>query len=171
MGAITINDERKKAVDFSTPYFSATQALLVKKSSGITDLSGLKGKQIGVQTDTTGQAYAEDNKSGNGYDVTVFDDLPTSLTGLQSGRVAGVINDNGPLFDFVKDNPDFAVAKEFKTGEQYGFVFQKDNANAGKIAEKFNSVVTSSVKDGSYKAIYKKWFGSDPEVMPDASTS
>ena len=67
MGAVTINDKRKKSVAFSAPYFSATQALLAKKSGGITDLSSLKGKKLGVQTDTTGQAYGDKNKDANGY--------------------------------------------------------------------------------------------------------
>ncbi|MHA3834952.1 ABC transporter substrate-binding protein [Terrabacter sp. AAH1] len=166
MGAVTINDKRKQSVAFSTPYFSATQALLAKKSAGITDLSSLKGKKLGVQTDTTGQAYGDKNKDANGYETVVFDDLPTEIAGVQSGRVDAAINDNGPLLDFAKTNPDFAVVKEFDTGEQYGFLFQKDNPNAAKIKDAFNAALKKSIEDGSYKASYKKWFGSDPAVMP-----
>ena len=169
MGAVTINDKRKQSVAFSEPYFSATQALLVKKSSGITDLSSLKGKKLGVQTDTTGQAYAEKNKDANGYETVVFDDLPTEIAGVQSGRVDGAINDNGPLLDFTKTNPDFAVVKEFDTGEQYGFLFQKDDANAAKIKDAFNAALKKSIQDGSYKDSYKTWFGSDPVAMPSVS--
>ena len=99
MGAVTINDKRKQSVAFSTPYFSATQALLAKKSAGITDLSSLKGKKLGVQTDTTGQAYGDKNKDANGYETVVFDDLPTEIAGVQSGRVDAAINDNGPLLE------------------------------------------------------------------------
>jgi polar amino acid transport system substrate-binding protein len=169
MGAVTINDKRKQSVAFSTPYFSATQALLAKKSSNVTDLSSLKGKKLGVQTDTTGQAYAEKNKDANGYETVVFDDLPTEIAGVQSGRVDAAINDNGPLLDFTKTNPDFAVVKEFDTGEQYGFLFQKDDANAAKIKDAFNAALKKSIQDGSYKDSYKKWFGSEPAVMPSVS--
>ena len=169
MGAITITDERKQTVNFSKPYFSATQALLVKKASGISDLSGLNGKNLGVQTDTTGQIYAQKHQSGNGYQTVVFDDLSTELGGVQSGRVDGVINDNGPLLDFSKSNPDFAVVKEFDTGEQYGFVGQKDDANAAKIMNVFNKALAKAVSDGAYKQSYKKWFGSEPTVMPKVS--
>lgn len=169
MGAVTITDKRKQTVAFSTPYFSATQALLAKKDAGITDLSSLKGKKLGVQTDTTGQIYADKNKAANGYDTVVFDDLPTEITGVQSGRVQAIINDNGPLLDFAKGNPDFSVVKEFDTGEQYGFLFQKDNANAAKIKDAFNAALKKSIDDGSYKDSYKKWFGSEPSVMPSVS--
>lgn len=169
MGAITITDKRKQSVNFSQPYFKATQALLTKKSSGVSDLASLKGKKLGAQTDTTGQIYADKNKDANGYDIVVFDDLPTELTGLQSGRVDAAINDNGPLLDFAKTNPDFEVVKEFDTGEEYGFVGQKDNANATKIMDAFNAALKKSIEDGSYKASYKKWFGSEPAVMPTVS--
>ena len=159
--ATTINDKRKQAILFSDPYFDATQALLVKKDSGITDLSGLKGKKIGVQTDTTGADYTEKNKDANGYEVVVFDDLPTQLAGVLSGRVDAAINDNGVVFDYAKDNPTTEVTKEFNTGEQYGFMFKKDDATGTALAKVTNEVLTASKADGSYNDIYKKWFGVD----------
>ncbi|MDN5798240.1 MAG: transporter substrate-binding domain-containing protein, partial [Intrasporangium sp.] len=153
------------------PYFNATQALLTKKGSGVTDLASLKGKKVGVQTDTTGQIYAEKNKDANGYEIIIFDDLPTQLAGLRSGRVDAMINDNGPLLDFATSNADFQVVKEFDTGEQYGFVGQKNDANADKIMDAFNTALKKTVEDGSYKASYKKWFGSEPSVLPGAESS
>lgn len=160
--AVTITDKRKQAVAFSTPYFKATQALLVKKDSGITDLAGLKGKKLGVQTDTTGQIYAEDNKQAAGYETVVYDDMPTTLTGVLAGRVAGAINDNGVVYDFAKANPTTTVAKEFNTGEQYGFMVQKDNPNATALLAVVDEVVKASRTDGTYDATYKKWFGVTP---------
>src|SRR5207244_13349422 len=50
MGGMTITEPRKKAILISEPYFNATQALLVKKGSGIKSLADLKGKKLGVQT-------------------------------------------------------------------------------------------------------------------------
>lgn len=160
-GATTINDERKKAVLFSDPYFDSTAALLVKKDSGITDLASLKGKKLGVQTDTTGQEFAEKEKDANGFTPVVFDDLPTQLAGVLAGRVDGAINDNGPLLDYAKDNPTTEVVKEFDTGEQYGLMFKKDDANGTKMAEKANEIIKAAKADGRYNEIYKKWFGVD----------
>lgn len=159
--ATTINDKRKEAILFSDPYFEATQALLVKKDSGIKDLPDLKGKKLAVQTDTTGQEYGNKNKDANGYEVVVFDDLPTQLAGVLSGRVDAAINDNGVVFDYAKENPTTEVVKEFNTGEQYGFMFQKDNANGTALAELTNQVLKDAKADGSYNEIYKKWFGVD----------
>ncbi|KGN39481.1 transporter substrate-binding domain-containing protein [Knoellia subterranea] len=157
----TITDERKKAILFSDPYFDATQALIVKKGSGITDLAGLKGKKLGVQTDTTGQSYAEENKGANGYEVVVFDDLSTEMAGVLAGRVDGAVNDNGVVYDYAKDNPTTEVVKEFDTGEQYGLMFKLNDPNGQKLADTANEVIKAAQTDGTYNTIYKKWFGVD----------
>ena len=160
-GATTINDKRKKAVLFSDPYFDSTAALIAKKDSGITDLASLNGKKLGVQTDTTGQEFAEKEKAANGFTPVVFDDLPTQLAAVLSGRVDAAINDNGPLLDFAKDNPTTAVVKEFDTGEQYGLMFKLNDNNGTKLAEVTNEVLKTAQADGTYNSIYKKWFGVD----------
>ena len=53
------------------------------------------------------------------------------------------------------------MTKEFNTGEQYGFMFKKDDANGTALAKVTNEVLTASKADGSYNDIYKKWFGVD----------
>lgn len=156
--AITITDERKRATAFSSPYFAATQALLVQGSAGVTDLSGLKGKVVGVQTDTTGQKYAEDNKAQYGYTIKVFDDFPGSANAVLAGTIDAAINDNGVVYNFAKDNPKTTVAKEFTTNESYGFSMGKDNTALQSVV---NSVLSSAKSDGTYNTIYKKWFGVD----------
>ncbi len=156
--AITITDQRKQATAFSDPYFAATQALLVQGSSGIPDLSGLKGKVVGVQTDTTGQKYAEDNKAQYGYTIKVFDDFPGSANAVLAGTIDAAINDNGVVYNFAKDNPKTSVAKEFTTNESYGISMGKDNTALQSVV---NAVLTSAKSDGTYNTIYKKWFGVD----------
>lgn len=156
--AITITDERQAAAPFSMPYFDATQALLVKKGSGIADLPDLKGKTLAVQTDTTGKIYAEKNAEANGYEIKVFDDMPTGANAVLSGDADAAINDNGVMFDFAKSNPNTEVAKEFATGEKYGFNVSKDNP---ALLATINEALTAAKADGTYNSIYKKWFGVD----------
>ncbi|MFZ0531363.1 MAG: transporter substrate-binding domain-containing protein [Propionicimonas sp.] len=156
--AITITDERNAAAPFSDPYFSATQALLVKADSGITGLADLKGKLLAVQTDTTGQKYAEDHKAEFGYDVKVYDDMPTAANAVLAGNAAANINDNGVVYDFAKDNPTTTVVTEFATGEHYGFNVSKDNP---ALLTAINEALAAAKADGTYNTIYKKWFGVD----------
>lgn len=156
--AITITDERSKASTFSDPYFNSKQALLVKADSGITALKDMKGKMLGVQTDTTGQKYAEEKATEFGYSTKVFDDMPTGSNAVLAGTVDGSMNDNGVLLDFAKDNPTTKVVEEIDTGEHYGFNVGNDNK---ALATTINEVLATAKSDGTYNEIYKKWFGVD----------
>ena len=159
--AVTINDARKQAVLFSDPYFDATQALLTKKGSGVTDLASLRGKKLGVQTDTTGKDYAEKNKAANGYEVVVFDDMPSQLAAVLANRVDAAVNDNGVVFDYAKENPSSEVVAEFQTDEKYGLMAQKDSPTAQALMDVINAELKAAKAGTAYNDIYKKWFGID----------
>ena len=89
----------------------------------------------------------------------VFDDLPTEHRPECSPDASTGRSTTTAAARLPKNNPDFAVVKEFDTGEQYGFMVQKDNANAAKIMDAFNKALKTSMADGTYKDSYKKWFG------------
>ena len=154
---MTITDTRKENFDFSDPYFDATQALVVKKGSGLSGFEQLKGKKLAVQNGTTGQEYA--TKNAPGVELVVFEDLGLMLTAVETGQVAGGINDNGVLYDWVKKKPDFEVSKEFNTGEQYGIGVRKGN---DALLKKINDVLAKAKSGGEYDTIYEKWFAKKP---------
>ncbi|MDO5628859.1 MAG: transporter substrate-binding domain-containing protein [Mobilicoccus sp.] len=166
LAGTTITDERANSVYFSDPYFDATQALMVPAGSDVTDLSDLQGRTLGVQTDTTGQIYAQQYADRDGYEMVVFDDLPTSLNAVMAGRVDAVINDNGVLFDFARQNPSTQVVNEFDTGEQYGMAAQKNDDKGTKIIDAANAAIADSKDDGRYDEIYQRWFGDTPSDSP-----
>ncbi|OEU96656.1 ABC transporter substrate-binding protein [Streptomyces oceani] len=155
---MTITDTRKKNLDFSDPYFDATQALLVKKGKKYDSFEDLKGKKLGVQQATTGATYAKENAKG--VELVQFEDLALLLTAVKTGQVDAAINDNGVLFDYVKQNDKTEVTTEMDTGEHYGIGVRKGN---DALRKEINSVLKKSKKDGSYDKIYKKWFGKAPE--------
>jgi polar amino acid transport system substrate-binding protein len=157
---MTITPERAKAIDFSDPYFDATQALLVKKGSGFDSLESLDGKTIGVQAGTTGKIYAEAH-APKGTTIRTFEDLGLLTAAVKTGQIDAAVQDNGPLLDYVKNNPDTQVTAEFNTGEQYGFAVKK-NGNA-ELLKTTNEVIKQTKSDGTYNEIYKKWFGTEPK--------
>lgn len=124
----------------------------------IAGLEDLKGKVLAVQTDTTGQKYAEDHKAEFGYEIKVFDDLPGTANAVLAGTADAAINDNGVLYDFARQNPTTAVVTEFATGEQYGFNVSKSNPG---LLNSVNEALAEAKKDGTYNTIYQKWFGTD----------
>lgn len=154
---MTITAVRKQNLDFSDPYFEATQAMLTKKGASYTTLDSLKGKKLGVQQATTGEAYA--TKNGPGVQLVQFEDLALELTAVKTGQVDAAINDNGVLFSYVKTNPDTTVSAEFNTGEQYGIGVKKGN---DALRNEINDILKKAKQDGSYDSIYEKWFGTKP---------
>jgi polar amino acid transport system substrate-binding protein len=156
---MTITDERKQNIDFSDPYFDATQALVAKKGSGIAELSDLSGKRLGVQNSTTGFDYA--NEHAEGAEVVNFEDLGLLLTAVESGDVQAGMNDNGVLYDWVKEKTEFEVVQEFDTGEQYGMGVRKGNT---ALLEVVNEVLADVKASGEYDRIYEKWFGTKPNT-------
>jgi polar amino acid transport system substrate-binding protein len=152
-GAMTIKDERVKVMDFSEPYFDASQALLVKKGSNITSLDQLAGKTIAVQEGTTGEDYVKAH-TPKGAKVVSFEDSVLTMQAVKTGKADAGVNDNGLLYNFVKQNPDTEVTTEFQTGEKYGFSVKKNGNDA--LLDAINKGIADK---GAYGQAYTKWFG------------
>ncbi|MFH8898716.1 transporter substrate-binding domain-containing protein [Streptomyces coeruleorubidus] len=152
---MTITEERKKNVDFSDPYFNATQAVLVDKKSGISSFAGLKGKKLGAQAQTTGEDYAK----SKGLDPVSFESSDAVLNGLRTGQVQAVVIDYPVVQGWLKDkaNADaFEVVDNLDTGEQYGFTVKKGNT---KLRAAINKAIEDAKADGTYKKLYEQWIG------------
>ncbi len=162
MGAMTITEERANALTTSDPYFEATQGMLVRTAEPYTSLDELEGERVGVQTDTTGEFYAEEHAEEHGYEIVKYDDLALQLNALKAGNIAAAINDNSPLDNFAEDNPDTEVSALFETGEVYGFPAKKNDENAEMLIDRLNKVLAKAIKDGTYAEIYQKWFDEKP---------
>ncbi|MDX3752199.1 transporter substrate-binding domain-containing protein [Streptomyces sp. AK08-02] len=164
---MTITEERKKNVDFSDPYFDATQAVLVDKKSGITFFAGLKDKKVGAQAQTTGEDYAK----GKNLDPVSFESSDAVLNGLRTGQVDAVIIDYPVVQGWLKDkaNADaFKVVDNLNTGEQYGFTVKKGNT---KLLAAINKAITDAKADGTYKKLYEQWIGPYDESAAAPSAS
>ncbi|MFC8243077.1 ABC transporter substrate-binding protein [Streptomyces chartreusis] len=152
---MTITDERKKNVDFSDPYFEATQAVLVDKKSGISSFADLKGKKVGAQAQTTGEDYAK----SKGLDPVSFESSDAVLNGLRTGQVEAVVIDYPVVQGWLKDKANaaaFEIAEQVNTGEQYGVTVKKGN---DKLREAINKAIKDAKADGTYKKLYEQWIG------------
>ncbi|MFI5552419.1 transporter substrate-binding domain-containing protein [Streptomyces sp. NPDC051738] len=162
---MTITEERKKNVDFSDPYFEATQAVLVDKKSGISSFADLKGKKVGAQAQTTGEDYAK----SKGLDPVSFESSDAVINGLRAGQVEAVVIDYPVVQGWLKDkaNADaFEIAEQINTGEQYGFTVKKGNT---KLREAINKAIADAKADGTYKKLYEQWIGPYDESAASAS--
>ncbi|MFD7401133.1 transporter substrate-binding domain-containing protein [Streptomyces sp. NPDC059866] len=164
---MTITEERKKNVDFSDPYFEATQAVLVDKKSGIGSFADLKGKKVGAQAQTTGEDYAK----SQGLDPVSFESSDAVINGLRTGQVEAVVIDYPVVQGWLKDqaNADaFEVAEQINTGEQYGFTVKKGNE---PLLKAVNKAIADAKADGTYKKLYEQWIGPYEESAASPSAS
>ncbi len=158
ISAITINEARKKDMDFSDPYFEAVQLIAVGKKSTVTKLADLKKLKVGVQTGTTGDDVASRLLGKTNPNVKRFEGTPLAIQELQNGGVDAVVADNGVVNNFLANN-----AQEFKVisdsslaKEYYGIAVKKGNS---ELLGKINKGLAEIKADGTYDKIYESFFG------------
>lgn len=136
-------------------------------SGAITSLEDLAGKRIGVQSDTTGQAYAEENKP-EGAEVVEFSDTDGLFGALESGDIDAVLQDLPVNADRAAQDDSLAVVETFPTEEEYGFAVETDSDLKAELDDALETVR----ENGTYDLLYEKYFpvdGAEPGPGPDAS--
>lgn len=160
---MTITDARKQVLDFSDPYFDATQALAVPVGKPYKSLADFAGKRLGVQGATTGEDYVKAQVKAQNLkiEVVVYKDLGSEQQALATGQIEGAVGDLPVWNEYVKANPGkVAVVNGFDTGEQYGFAVKK--GGNPKLLQAINEGISAAKADGSYDKIYEKWIGAKP---------
>ncbi len=154
--AITITEARQANVDFSAPYYDSLQSLLVPKASGVTSLSGLAGKRIGVQTGTTGENYTNEN-APEGAEIITFPSDAEMWTALQGGQVDALLQDFPINHLHTEADANYTVVAKYETDESYGLAFAKGERPA--LLAAVNAELQAMREDGAYQTIYDKYFG------------
>jgi glutamate transport system substrate-binding protein len=116
----TINDARKRRVDFAGPYYIAGQDIMVKANDtsikGVADLNGKKTCSVRNSTPAGNVARLAPEA-----DLTLFDQYSDCVQALRDGRVQSVTTDNSILLGFVAASPsEFKIVGNKFTDEPYG---------------------------------------------------
>ncbi|MBN8867969.1 MAG: amino acid ABC transporter substrate-binding protein [Solirubrobacterales bacterium] len=166
--ASTITPDRKKVVNFSDPYYSAQQALVVPEGSDITSVEDLDGKTVGAQNGTTGKDFAENDT--NAGTVQGYPNGPAAIEAVKNGQVDATIIDQPVAQDAIdKGQTGFEVATTIPTGELYGLAFAK---NTPALLKAVNGALQDMKKDGALNEIYQKWFKIDaPKEVINGTTT
>ncbi len=164
---ITITDERKEDVDFSQPYATSKQYIIVKAdNSDIATVEDLAGKKIGTQLGTTGDFLISDEISGTedddgnhvkgvlegtGATVTQYANANIAATNLESDKLDAVVIDKLPAEMIVKNSNGAYKCFElvYKDGsvtdETYGLCVAKGNT---ELLEVINKVLKELIDNG-----------------------
>lgn len=155
--AVSIKPERAEQVDFSDPYFDSGQSILVRAAEGqkFKTLDDLAGETIGVQSGTTGETYANENKP-SGATIRSYEDADGLFLALESGDIAAILQDY-PVNAFRSTKDDkFVVTQRFETDEQYGFAVEKGNT---ALLDVINDGLTELRDTGEFDRIFQQYFG------------
>ncbi len=148
---ITVNEDRKKNVDFTDTYAEAAQVIIVKEGSEIKTPDDLTGKKIGVQTGTTGDIYADDIENA---DVNRYNKGMEAVMALTQDKIDAVIIDREPAKVFVKENAGLVILDEAFTEEEYAIAVKKDNK---ELLDKINGAIKELKESGELKKIVDRY--------------
>ena len=160
ISSVTITDERKQNMDFTEPYFDSNQSLMVLKENAdkYKTLADLEGKNIGVQSGTTGEEYAQSN-TPTGATITALPGSADLFAALESGTIDAVLQDYPINAYRAKQNDNVVITEKIVTDEQYGMAVKKSDAETLKL---LNDGLATAKSDGTYDTIYEKYFGEKP---------
>jgi polar amino acid transport system substrate-binding protein len=164
---ISITDQRKRAVDFSEPYYESPQAVIAQKKSpaaGAGSLADLKDTQLGVQIGTTSldavNASIQPSKQPK-----VFDDSNATVTALKQNQVEAVVTDlPTALYLTAAEIPSATVVGQFSApgGDTWGALLEKDSSLTPCVSKAISDLRDS----GDLDQITEKWMGAEtaPEL-------
>lgn len=154
----TRNLERAKEIAFTTPYVVASEALLVKKSSGVKSIKDMSGKTIAtVKGSTNGDEVRALNMQ---VKIQEFDSSQAAILAVKQGQADAMIEDNNFLAYQASLDQDLTVTDEALVPLEY-------NAFGVKAGDQvwlnYLNLFLFQVNASKMNAqLYKKWFGADP---------
>ena len=173
MSAMTINEARAEEVDFSDPYFTAYQTVLVLDNGDITEKEDLRGTDVGVQKGTTGESAAEALREEFDGELSIesYDQINGAFNAMLNNQVSAVINDNTVNAEFANENDEVvflegegeAAAQGENappyltlTVEEYGIAFRQED---DEFRQQVNDALAAIREDGTYDEVYDEYFG------------
>jgi polar amino acid transport system substrate-binding protein len=156
LNEFSITDERKQAVDFSTPYYDVTQTVVTLKTSPaakVTSVDGLKGLKLGAQVGSTSYTAARALDPG----VAVFNNNDDAKAALSNGQIDGLVVDLPTAFEIQSELTDGVIVGQLPAGsekqEQFGIVLDKGSPLTACVSRAVDELRSS----GDLAQLQKTW--------------
>lgn len=155
IAGMTVTEERKASVDFSNPYYTAVQYVILPEGSAIATADDLKGKAIGVQLGTTGDFIAEEIEDAT---VSQYNKAVDAVNDLINGRLDCVIIDKNPAMVFESKFEGQVTAVD---GVQFGFEAEDYAIAMPKgdtvLVEQINNALQELIDDGIFDSLVSQY--------------
>lgn len=158
IAGMTVTDERKEAVDFSTPYYTATQVMIVREDSDIAAAADMADKKICVVQGYTGEVCVKDM----GYPYEAFKKGTEAVMELANGKCDVVVIDSATAQKYVSDNEGLKIVEDPEAfeSEEYAIAVKKGNT---ALLDVINSAIDSMLADGTISDLAVKYTEADAE--------
>ena len=152
IATFTITEERKKAFNFSTPYYKDSVGLLVLKEKGYKSIADMNGANIGVAQAATSRKALDDGAKAAGVSVSFseFPDYPSIKAALDAKRVDAFSVDKSILLGYVDEKSE--ILPDNFAPQEYGIVSKKSNTDLASFVDEFVSKNTVL-----FEELAKKW--------------
>jgi len=165
VASMSITAERKKAVNFSDPYYEEAGLFIAAEGANLVfTKQGLKGKKIGVQRATTWANYLEAIYGGV-VDIKFYDSVENHNLDLKSGRLDAALANGVYMGDWLKtpEGKGFKVVGDPVRDTQYigegvGITIRKAD---GELLKKINAALKTVIDNGTHKKHADKYFSVD----------
>lgn len=158
---MTATEERRQNVDFSEPYFSSKQVIMVQASNDIVKtVADLQGKVIGCQSGTTGETYV--NESISGATVKGFKNGIDASLDLINGAIDAIILDELPSLQIVKNsNGKLKIVEDDFCTDVYAIAVKKGNT---ELLDSINKTILTIKENGNYEKMLEAYMPADGEI-------
>jgi polar amino acid transport system substrate-binding protein len=156
----SITEERRQAVDFSSPYYTVSQAVITTAGSpadGATSLADLRGLRLGAQVATTSLQVLTDVIAPES-DPVVFNTNDDAKLALQNGQVDAIVVDLPTAFFITAAELDDGVIvgqleDSGEGGDQFGLLLAKDSP----LTDCVSQAVDALREDGTLAELEQEW--------------
>ncbi|MDF2918881.1 MAG: amino acid transporter substrate-binding protein [Microbacterium sp.] len=154
----TITDERKQGVDFSSPYYSASQSIVAIRggaADGVSDIAGLTDLTIGAMANSTSaQTLAEVAPDA---EARLYNSNEDAVAALGAGQIDAIVLDTPTAYlavNFYIENS-FFVGELPKAGieDEWGLLLAKDSP----LTPAVTAAVDELREDGTLAELEQKW--------------
>lgn len=158
IAGMTVTPERAEEVDFSTPYYTATQVMLVKEDSTIASSADLKDKKIVVVQGYTGETCVKDM----GLKYEAFKKGTEAVLELVNGKADVFVIDSATADEYVAQNEGLKIVKDAEAfeSEEYAIAVKKGNT---ELLNKINASINKMLEDGTISKLGAQYSGVDAE--------
>ena len=158
IAGMTITDERLESVDFSTPYYTATQVMIVKEDSDITSAADMADKKICVIQGYTGETCVQEM----GYPYEAFKKGTEAVLELVRGRCDVVVIDSATAQKYVGDNKGLKIVEDSAAfeSEEYAIAVQKGNT---ELLNMINKAIETKLADGTISELSAQYIDESEE--------